>query len=100
FLMRRRPPRSTQQGPLFPYTTLFRSEAVALALVMARHEQPAHRRAATQPTDRKSTRLNSSHALLSRMPSSACKKNTAPTEYTSAHHPGASTVADYPVRRS
>src|SRR5213075_3141038 len=24
FLMRRRPPRSTQQGTLFPYTTLFR----------------------------------------------------------------------------
>src|SRR5213075_679861 len=27
FLMIRRPPRSTQQGTLFPYTTLFRSAA-------------------------------------------------------------------------
>src|SRR5213075_3540419 len=27
FLMIRRPPRSTQQGTLFPYTTLFRSPA-------------------------------------------------------------------------
>src|SRR5213075_3511438 len=27
FLMIRRPPRSTQQGTLFPYTTLFRSRA-------------------------------------------------------------------------
>src|SRR5213075_3605990 len=26
FLMIRRPPRSTQQGTLFPYTTLFRSQ--------------------------------------------------------------------------
>src|SRR5213075_2575457 len=29
FLMIRRPPRSTQQGTLFPYTTLFRSIFVA-----------------------------------------------------------------------
>src|SRR5213075_3552553 len=28
FLMIRRPPRSTQQGTLFPYTTLFRSHLV------------------------------------------------------------------------
>src|SRR3546814_3215318 len=28
FLMRRRPPRSTRTDTLFPYTTLFRSEAV------------------------------------------------------------------------
>src|SRR5213075_3397282 len=28
FLMIRRPPRSTQQGTLFPYTTLFRSHGV------------------------------------------------------------------------
>src|SRR6187399_3564647 len=28
FLMIRRPPRSTQQRTLFPYTTLFRSDAV------------------------------------------------------------------------
>src|SRR5213075_3469638 len=29
FLMLRRPPRSTQQGTLFPYTTLFRSQPPA-----------------------------------------------------------------------
>src|SRR5213075_3372353 len=29
FLMIRRPPRSTQQGTLFPYTTLFRSPSTA-----------------------------------------------------------------------
>src|SRR5213075_3587437 len=31
--MRRRPPRSTQQGTLFPYTTLFRSEEEGLDLL-------------------------------------------------------------------
>src|SRR5213075_3442232 len=32
FLMTRRPPRSTQQGTLFPYTTLFRSTAGPLEI--------------------------------------------------------------------
>src|SRR5258708_21299834 len=59
--MIRRPPRST----LFPYTTLFRSllEARQLGLV----EQPAElvvARHAPLP-DRKSTRLNSSHQIIS-----------------------------------
>src|SRR3546814_12948125 len=31
FLMRRRPPRSTRTDSLFPYTTLFRSSALATA---------------------------------------------------------------------
>src|SRR5256885_5717450 len=64
--MIRRPPRST----LFPYTTLFRSakeliftgrqvklpEALALGIVD---------RQASAETDRKSTRLNSSHLVIS-----------------------------------
>src|SRR2546429_3026169 len=63
--MIRRPPRST----LFPYTTLFRSEFVAvlphgrdlsrLPLVGHRDEDVARR------GDRKSTRLNSSHGYIS-----------------------------------
>src|SRR2546426_3554131 len=69
--MIRRPPRST----LFPYTTLFRS-------IPAAHPQPAQRRVAHQlplqpqtnrsrnedvveRSDRKSTRLNSSHLVIS-----------------------------------
>src|SRR3712207_8365854 len=77
FLMIRRPPRST----LFPYTTLFRS-VVDVAQVDARPavgspgqllaeavEEVGHRpRAVTDAlvlTDRKSTRLNSSHANIS-----------------------------------
>src|SRR3712207_7014326 len=73
FLMIRRPPRST----LFPYTTLFRSEVplrgrdavvvVADGREPVRHRPvPGHvhrRRAVAQ--DRKSTRLNSSHANIS-----------------------------------
>src|SRR5258708_29560164 len=59
--MIRRPPRST----LFPYTTLFRS-----ALVRP-HAAPAERlctpalRAGGHGRDRKSTRLNSSHQIIS-----------------------------------
>src|SRR3954464_8575588 len=59
FLMIRRPPRST----LFPYTTLFRSQrkdrAHGLADAGGRlgHQAP--------PQDRKSTRLNSSHTIIS-----------------------------------
>src|SRR5205807_6328768 len=60
--MIRRPPRST----LFPYTTLFRSD-----LRQARHIQVAQRREAGvrlaqhRYRDRKSTRLNSSHLVIS-----------------------------------
>src|SRR5215211_8246440 len=65
FLMIRRPPRST----LFPYTTLFRSPAVARAPSRPRSPPRRSRRAArASPAplrDRKSTRLNSSHTVIS-----------------------------------
>src|SRR3712207_7003407 len=85
FLMIRRPPRST----LFPYTTLFRSErglraarhdltsaephpearpdAVVLDLAQPDDVDLCRRDHLAQPhrTDRKSTRLNSSHANIS-----------------------------------
>src|SRR5256885_5602040 len=67
FLMIRRPPRST----LFPYTTLFRSAP-------GHGPGPAQRRLSLEPSrsravepfavlrlDRKSTRLNSSHLVIS-----------------------------------
>src|SRR5690349_22808947 len=59
--MIRRPPRST----LFPYTTLFRSQKIALG------ETEQARDATREPlgvggrVDRKSTRLNSSHVEIS-----------------------------------
>src|SRR3712207_9008048 len=81
--MIRRPPRST----LFPYTTLFRSVAIQLKKIygkfvpdgdvedhgaperedtpapeVSRREEPP---TAQPPADRKSTRLNSSHANIS-----------------------------------
>src|SRR5438034_10642077 len=77
FLMIRRPPRST----LFPYTTLFRSRAAArlsaLGGTRRGHERAARgekRRilplrggsdARFSHRDRKSTRLNSSHTVIS-----------------------------------
>src|SRR5258707_15896710 len=78
FLMIRRPPRST----LFPYTTLFRSWPLR---DLERHPEQPHdavgrgdrrgqrlpqaleqrQRQHARPRDRKSTRLNSSHANIS-----------------------------------
>src|SRR3712207_8464164 len=98
--MIRRPPRST----LFPYTTLFRSDGEALGVLRtgadgvqrpADHagavQEPGrqrplglHRRAlqrAVRPrrADRKSTRLNSSHANISYAVFCLKKKNEIPT---------------------
>src|SRR5215216_7000687 len=65
FLMIRRPPRST----LFPYTTLFRSSRRVMRHAEHRGEtgKPVPRLAAISPgvRDRKSTRLNSSHQIIS-----------------------------------
>src|SRR5947208_3907725 len=61
FLIIRRPPRST----LFPYTTLFRSSGHARSRPAGagrlRRDPTAH----LPPGDRKSTRLNSSHQIIS-----------------------------------
>src|SRR3712207_8086587 len=70
FLMIRRPPRST----LFPYTTLFRSGLAAAVsassegletVVVEREAVGGQAGSTTQIRDRKSTRLNSSHANIS-----------------------------------
>src|SRR5256885_11753833 len=62
FLMIRRPPRST----LFPYTTLFRSpRGRAYAPRTAARRRPLARHRQRARTDRKSTRLNSSHLVIS-----------------------------------
>src|SRR6266853_5340827 len=66
FLMIRRPPRST----LFPYTTLFRSVPLrsaspTAAIPAAASNRSARRDLLVRGTDRKSTRLNSSHSQIS-----------------------------------
>src|SRR5258707_9901843 len=77
FLMIRRPPRST----LFPYTTLFRSHALfyqkgsepvriyadnaGVARYLQRHIESLLHKPFADESDRKSTRLNSSHANIS-----------------------------------
>src|SRR5215467_15561797 len=59
FLMIRRPPRST----LFPYTTLFRSDlSTNLPVGFQQLDPPTM---AEERSDRKSTRLNSSHLVIS-----------------------------------
>src|SRR3712207_7989159 len=67
--MIRRPPRST----LFPYTTLFRSPRGRRQQALDLLDDPPHRRGVevgvqeeeVERQDRKSTRLNSSHANIS-----------------------------------
>src|SRR5258708_10753077 len=62
--MIRRPPRST----LFPYTTLFRSQVVTPTLLIVGGRDPLVlelNRKAFAELDRKSTRLNSSHQIIS-----------------------------------
>src|SRR2546430_8259709 len=87
--MIRRPPRST----LFPYTTLFRSPRVRRAHRLVLEEQPKvsahdegrslHGNAGpcrTDRTDRKSTRLNSSHSQISY--AVFCLKKKKSSKYT------------------
>src|SRR2546427_4980129 len=66
--MIRRPPRST----LFPYTTLFRSQAemkrlelIQLKKLGPKFSEKSHSKAIFTSRDRKSTRLNSSHSQIS-----------------------------------
>src|SRR5438552_18593258 len=64
FLMIRRPPRST----LFPYTTLFRSVSPGSSSrrsTCTSAPSGTPRRLARSYRDRKSTRLNSSHQIIS-----------------------------------
>src|SRR6266446_7557901 len=61
FLMIRRPPRST----LFPYTTLFRSSPPDGPLHAIVDAHPEAEDQVLAELDRKSTRLNSSHLVIS-----------------------------------
>src|SRR5260221_14199678 len=73
FLMIRRPPRST----LFPYTTLFRSQAED----GIRDHCVTGVQTCALPIDRKSTRLNSSHTVISY--AVFCLKSHRSEEHTS-----------------
>src|SRR5258708_20871182 len=83
--MIRRPPRST----LFPYTTLFRSD-VAGYLSQERIAQAAeliYRALLASGIDRKSTRLNSSHQIISYAVFCLKKKKThTPTNSNDVWH--------------
>src|SRR5260221_6721752 len=59
--MIRRPPRST----LFPYTTLFRSPPRCPSAIRRRTWADSRLLGAAPGADRKSTRLNSSHTVIS-----------------------------------
>src|SRR5260221_9208442 len=90
--MIRRPPRST----LFPYTTLFRSwpgtrSNVRRACKRAASVQPHHARIAEAARlqarrDRKSTRLNSSHTVISYAVFCLKKKKKNSQGHRGIHH--------------
>src|SRR3712207_8072275 len=100
FLMIRRPPRST----LFPYTTLFRSHTFfvygSLPVTLTRLASDAFSSLDLPPykigralstlfdlgSDRKSTRLNSSHANISYAVFCLKKKNITPLIYLLPTH--------------
>src|SRR2546426_8793924 len=71
--MIRRPPRST----LFPYTTLFRSLPARRVGVRVRHSRGAGAELRPRELDRKSTRLNSRHLVISYAVFCLKKKNNA-----------------------
>src|SRR5256885_9480034 len=77
FLMIRRPPRST----LFPYTTLFRSFPLRLGACRSPCLLGHRDRLRSLPrlSDRKSTRLNSSHLVISYAVFCLKKKKNTPT---------------------
>src|SRR5258708_31501770 len=100
--MIRRPPRST----LFPYTTLFRSRIAAVSRdryvdtvvhIDRRGAAPDDQcvQQCQRIEDRKSTRLNSSHQIISYAVFCLKKKNTAP------HEPreGTGQAAETPLRQ-
>src|SRR5258708_25961337 len=101
--MIRRPPRST----LFPYTTLFRSELAPvlqpgqrvggrelLELVLGLRAAADLARQEQRGADRKSTRLNSSHQIISyavfclkkKQPHRASPHDPRPLPHTPPHH--------------
>src|SRR3712207_8796284 len=96
--MIRRPPRST----LFPYTTLFRSSERELEVLQLIEAGKSNRRIAQElfvtagtvkthirniyRKDRKSTRLNSSHANISYAVFCLKKKNQLTNDYISIAH--------------
>src|SRR3712207_8759460 len=94
FLMIRRPPRST----LFPYTTLFRSMSVILSRADGKGPhalgvgaritclRATSERARSFASDRKSTRLNSSHANISYAVFCLKKKKLKPSSHPTSTH--------------
>src|SRR2546430_2947047 len=98
--MIRRPPRST----LFPYTTLFRSQAEAQVIVGERlHALDIRSRCTdegdaavfevTAKRDRKSTRLNSSHSQISYAVFCLKKKKNKILAHPTTKHRNTSTCA-------
>src|SRR5258707_4157506 len=90
FLMIRRPPRST----LFPYTTLFRSHLLKLMEAAMDHDGFSFIECLSECIeffpgafeDRKSTRLNSSHANISYAVFCLKKKKSHAARNTSPNH--------------
>src|SRR3982751_3397649 len=99
FLMIRRPPRST----LFPYTTLFRSYSAVTRANRSSQTQATTPRSSSCSLDRKSTRLNSSHQIISyavfclKKNSAKYHKHTRPRRRSPSHSASSGTTHARPV---
>src|SRR5258708_25483716 len=89
--MIRRPPRST----LFPYTTLFRSDVHRIPFRHFLGREQDHVLGQPHRRDRKSTRLNSSHQIISYAVFCLKKKKTITS--TPNATPSAIGTRDYPA---
>src|SRR5438445_4897825 len=95
--MIRRPPRST----LFPYTTLFRSPIAEISVTRRPESTSRRSKLCGASGDRKSTRLNSSHANISYAVFCLKKKNfnnLLPDERRDEKYPRASFAHDQTSR--
>src|SRR5256885_13030744 len=98
--MIRRPPRST----LFPYTTLFRSDVRTAVRAAGRSAPAGYTRRSEgsiraedgdpRPQDRKSTRLNSSHLVISYAVFCLKKKKAVQHKYPHPHRTAPRTARD------
>src|SRR2546426_5677166 len=93
--MIRRPPRST----LFPYTTLFRSRGGEGAEPRDARRVPHAPHARGRRRDRKSTRLNSSHLVISYAVFCLKKKKT-PGCLTNTQHRASGTDLETPLQHT
>src|SRR3546814_13830413 len=90
FLMIRRPPRSTRTDTLFPYTTLFRSHVIELAVQIRRgprrHQQPHHHQRSEEHTSELQSLMRISYAVFCLKKKKTTKMHTKNNKINTHQH--------------